>query len=131
MISALFLALLCCGTISARPRHWYSDPKFWIGEAVIVGSTYADARTTCNGFGRGYVEGNPLDRGAHNCGAAIGILSIGTGIYTGLHIASYRMLQDDTSKAWRGVSLVTVPAIAFGFDGVSAIRNARKIHTGS
>lgn len=117
-------ALLCGAQVDARPRHWYTDKQFWLGEAVIIGATVADAKTTCDGFHRGLVEGNPLDRGSHSCGATIGLLSIGTVVYSTLHIASYRMLQDDDSRRWRALSLVAVPAIACAFHCSAAIHNA-------
>lgn len=122
---ALLLALLCSARMEASPRHWYSDGKFWIGEAVIVASTFADARTTCKGFSRGLVEGNPLAQNSNSCGSAIAILSIGTVIYSGLHVASYRILQDDNSKRWRALSLITVPAIACAFHCAAAVHNAQ------
>jgi hypothetical protein len=122
-----FLVLIfCVQGVDARPRHWYTDWHWWAGEAVIVGAVIADGRSTCQGFSRGLVEGNPLDRGAHNCGSAAGMLAVGGSIYTVLHIESYRILQNDESRAWRGLSLVTIPAIACAFHCTAAVNNFHK-----
>lgn len=61
---ALFLLLdliFLAAAASATPRkHWYHDPKWWVGEAVIAAAIAADAHSTVRNLNNGYHENNPL-----------------------------------------------------------------------
>ena len=121
--AVLMVSCLACSSASARPRHWYTNWKWWAGEAAIVGSLVADGRSTCLGYSRGLVEANPLARGTRSCASAVSILLTAGTVYTGLHVESYRTLENDPSKAWRAVSLVSVPAVVCAFHCTIAARN--------
>lgn len=127
-VSVLVLVLAaCCSSVDARPRHWYTSAKWWAGEAVIVGALVADGRSTCLGMSRGLVERNAIGYGSRSCGGAVAVLAVGGAAYTTLHAFSERLLRDDPSRAWRTVSLVTVPVIACAFHCTAAAQNYAKL----
>lgn len=124
VVSCVLVAwLLFAVPASARPRHWYTDWKWWVGESVIVTAVVLDGKSTCDGFKRGLVEGNFVLRGSTSCGKNLGLLVVEGAVQTGLHAESYRLLRDDPSPTWRAVSLVTVPVIACSFHCTAAARN--------
>lgn len=122
-ISAVLVLFLCSASVQARPRHWYTDAKLWLGEAAIIGSLVADGRSTCVGFRHGLVEGSPLDRGTRSCGASIGVLVAAGSVYTALHVESVRLRRDDPSRPWRIAGYTAVPVIACAFHCTGAIHN--------
>jgi hypothetical protein len=83
----------------AKPRHWYSDWKWWGGEAVIVTAAGLDGKTSCDVYKRGYVEGNLINRGNTSCGEAAGILFGDAAFYTALHLLNHKYLVG-SDKRW-------------------------------
>lgn len=125
--SAVLAVLLFASPCLAAPHHWYKSGKFWIGEAVIVGSLVADGRSSCVGFSRGLVEGNPLARGSRSCGEAVSVLALGGAVYTGLHVWAARLNYNEPSRAWRILGAVEVPVTVCAFHCTAAARNYEKL----
>lgn len=97
-----------------RPKRWFKDWKWWLGEAFIAGIQAADAHSSvtaqancpaCN-------ETN-FFLGKHpSTGALAGMASAGLGIQTTLHILSWKYCPDEHSRWWRAASYSLVPGLA-------------------
>jgi hypothetical protein len=122
-IVLLLAGIVLAAPAHARPRHWYTDWKWYAGEAVIVGAVVADGRSTCLGFSRGLVENNPLARGSQSCGASVGALTVGAVAYTGLHAWYHTLPSDSTPKFWKAVNVVAIPIVVCSFHCTAAINN--------
>lgn len=111
-----------------KPRHWYTDKKLWIGEAVIVGSTMADANSTCRGLQRGGVEQN-VALGPHpSCGHIYAFEAGATAYWTFFHFLDWFWVDGgdpDPNLGWRVYGYVAMPVAAFGVNGTAAIHNYR------
>ena len=123
MITTFIAAtLLLAPTAQARPKHWYTDAKWWAGVAVIGAAVAADYATTAQLQRQGNVETNPI-LGPHPSNAKLA--GVGTGafaFYVGLHAAEYHLTRDDT-KPWRTASYLLMPAIVGGIHGYAAAHN--------
>src|ERR1700757_4824709 len=95
---------IIAGSTSAGRRHWYTDKKWWIGEAVIVGSTMADANSTCRGIKRGGVEQNVLLGPSPHCGHIYAFEGGAAGYWTVFHILDWHWWDGDYADpklGWR------------------------------
>jgi hypothetical protein len=109
-------ALFSCSLAHAdpRPKRWFKDWKWWVGEAFIAGIMAADAHSSvtarancpaCN-------ETN-FFLGKHpSTGALAGMAGAGFGIQTTLHILSWKYCPDEHSRWWRAASYSLVPGVA-------------------
>src|SRR5260370_1216569 len=78
-----------------RPKRWYKDWKWWVGEALIAGIRAADAHSTVTTPSRcpGCIETN-LFLGKHpSTGAIVAISTEGFALESALHILTSRMLR--------------------------------------
>jgi len=111
---ALMAAVLLFGSLAhaePRPKHWFKDWKWWVGEAFIAGIQAADAHSSvavqancpaCN-------ETN-FFLGKHpSTGALAGMAGAGFGIETTFHILSWKYCPDERSRWWRAASYWLVP----------------------
>jgi hypothetical protein len=123
IIIPLICALLVCGTADARPKHWYTDWKVYVGLGVITGAVIADGQSTCLAFSHGYVEAGHFGRGNTSCAkATIGVTAAGA-LYGTTYILQARHFEESNSRAWRAISLVALPAIVVAGHGSAAIHN--------
>lgn len=123
VLTIALCVLLAASCADASPRRWYKNPKWWAGEAVIVGALALDGHSTCRAFAHGYVEGSLLLQGSRSCGNAVEILAVGGAIYTGLHIVLGHVGETEPNKFWRALGYVEVPSVAAGFHGYAAAHN--------
>jgi len=98
-----------------KPRHWYTDWKWWVGEAAIAGIRFADAHSTALARSRcaGCIETNPIIGKHPGNGDIIALSSVGFGIETALHIASSVHCPDVNwdSRPWRIACDALMPGI--------------------
>jgi len=114
------------GSASAEPRHWYKDPKWWVGEAVIVGATMADANSTCRGLQRGGTEQNVILGPHPGCGHVYALEASALASYTALHALEWRLVigdEPDPKLGWRMFGYASVPVVVLAIHGSAAIRN--------
>ena len=109
----------------AKPRHWFTDPKWWGGEVVIGLSTAADGATTAHGLSLGLAESNPLLGGHPRNGVIIGAGLSYFAIATAIHVTAWKLLRNDPNKVWRNSRYFIVPAESATILGGRAIHNAR------
>jgi len=121
---ALLLALSFAGTADARPRHWFTDPKWWLGEVIIASAIAADAHSTAD-RSRHLVEGNHLLGGNPSKLRVAGLASLSMGLQTTYHAAAwhYSVGDDDPSKAWRLVGYTAIPIVCVSIYGHAAVHN--------
>lgn len=114
---ALMAAVLLFGSpahAEPRPKHWFKDWKWWVGEAFIAGIRAADAHSSvtvrancpaCN-------ETN-FFLGKHpSTGALAGMAGAGFGIQTTLHILSWKYCPSENSRWWRAATYSLVPGVS-------------------
>lgn len=146
------LALLLASSAAARPKHWYKDPKWWAGEALIGAAIAADAHSTSRGVGMGLVESNTWALGARPSNTRIAGISLGYfAIQTALHASAWHVthhvpLADSCSEwidpptgrkisrctefdqdrlGWRIVGYTAIPAVVLIINGHNAAKNYR------
>jgi len=102
-----------------KHRHWYTDWKWWVGEAAIAGLRAADGHSTARARSRctGCVETNPFLGKHPQNGGIIAISSVGFAIETGLHIASWKNCPSE-SRAWQ----IACASLAPGIDAAISLR---------
>jgi len=113
----LALVLVLATPVMAKPKHFYQDKKWWIGEAAIVASGLASG-ISVNHTRQG---GTNLFGNATSSGEIAGIELAGFGVYTGLHILDWKVGHDDPNKVWRFIAYTSVPAIATSFNIATAV----------
>jgi hypothetical protein len=97
------IVLLAVVPVEASPRHWFTDKKWWVGEAIIATSVALDAHSTCQAVGRG-VETSIAFPGPRSCGATAGISFGAFGFYTALHAAEWHVGHEDPNRVIRGLT---------------------------
>jgi hypothetical protein len=115
-IAMLIAAVLLSGSVAhaePKPRRWYKDWKWWVGEALIAGIRVADAHSSVTVRSRcpGCYETNFLLGKHPSTGALVAMSSAGLGVETTLHILSWKYCRNEDSRLWRAVSYSLVPAI--------------------
>lgn len=112
VISLLILILTCSiSQANGRQRHWYRDWKWWVGEAIIAGFSFADAHSTARGLPQcpGCFETNPL-LGKHPGTARIVAFSTaGFGVESALHILSWKYCPYEESSKRSLICYALVP----------------------
>jgi hypothetical protein len=118
----LFL-LIAATNVEAKPKHWYKDWKWWIGEAVIAGAFVADAHSTSMAQSRHIgIESSPF-LGPHPDNKSIVRLSLtGFAIETGIHAGCWHFSHEDT-KPWRVLGYTGIPLEGVLILGRSAKHN--------
>jgi hypothetical protein len=123
-VGILLLAALLCGSADAQPKHWYTDWKWWAGEAVIGAAIAADAHSTSRGIGLGLTERNTWAFGPRPSNGRIAGVSLGYfAIQTTLHAAAWHVERNETNKYWNTAKYVGVPAAVAIINGHNAVRN--------
>src|SRR3974390_676398 len=120
----IVLTLFVTSAIPAfgSPKHWYTDKKWWVGEAVIVTAVALDMNSTAGAIHRGGWETNvflcphPSTRRIAIMGTAAG------GYWTFFHALDWHFFHDD-SKGFRIFSYTAIPAIAVATHVPAAINN--------
>lgn len=119
------ILLLCASNAHAAPRrhHWFTDPKWWAGEAVIVTAVALDGNSTCRAVARGGVEQNMI-LGPHPSCGQVAALDIGAvGYWTGFHILEWKLSYDDPKLGWRLMGYTAIPVAAAAIHGSAAAEN--------
>jgi hypothetical protein len=120
------LAAACAGSANARPKHWYTDKKWWIGEAINVGATMADADSTCRAVRRGAVEQNIILGPSPGCGHVFALEIGAAGYWTCLHILDWHLWDSndpDPHLGLRVLGYTVIPVAAAAINGSAAIQN--------
>jgi hypothetical protein len=107
ILGLILLTAVSCG---ASPRHWFQDKRWWAGEAIIAGSVFLDAHSTCTRIGARGVETSIVFSGNRSCGASTGIGAGAIGFYTILHATEWHFGHDDPNKVIRALTPWMVPA---------------------
>jgi hypothetical protein len=122
LCAGLFL-LLAATNAEAKPKHWYKDWKWWVGEAVIAGAFVADAHSTSLAQSRHVgIEGNPFLGPHPDNKAIVGLSLTGFAIETGLYAGCWHFSHDDT-KPWRILGYTGIPVGGVVILGRSAKHN--------
>src|SRR6266404_3715461 len=96
----IIMASLFCGSVCAEPRkHWYKDPKWWLGEAIIAAALTADAHSTAYTRGPGVVETSAL-LGPYPSNRRIVLYSLsGLALQTTLHASAWHVIHHEPIKS--------------------------------
>jgi hypothetical protein len=123
ILGIFMFSLLTVTNVEAKPRHWYKDWKWWMGEAVIAGAFVADGYSTSLAQSRhAGVETNPF-LGPHPSNRGIVGLSLaGFSVETAMHAACWHYSHDE-NKGWRIFGYTTTPTAAAAVIGRSAAHN--------
>ena len=117
----------------APRKHWFSDPKWWIGEGVIAASIFADGYTTSQ-RPAGITESNPFLGKNPSTQKVAGISLLNFGIQTTLHAGAWHFTHhipyQDSSLGytqdrlgWRIVGYTGVPTSVALIAGRNAVKN--------
>jgi hypothetical protein len=99
----LALLLLLPSLAQAAPRkHWFTDPKWWIGETVNVAAVIADCDSTRRGLAQGLQESNPLLGHHPSARRLIGVCVGEIGALTSLHAAGWHVIHHEAYKDGSG-----------------------------
>jgi hypothetical protein len=115
-IAVLMATVLLSGSLAhaePRPRRWYKDWKWWVGEALIAGIRAADAHSTVTTHSRcpGCIETNFFLGKRPSTGAVVAISGAGFSLESALHILSWKYCPDERSRWWRAASYALVPGV--------------------
>lgn len=131
---ALILLLLPV-TAEAKPKHWFTDPKWWVGTALMGAAIAADAHSTSRGVGMGLREENwalgPKPSNARIAGISLGYFGIQTALHAGAwHFTHHVPLADSSGYdedrlGWRILGYTALPATVLAINGHSAAKNYR------
>ncbi len=124
----LISAILFLSSIAnASPKHWYKDPKWWVGTVVIGAAVAADSFTTASVIHQGGAEvGDPFLGNKPGAARLSGIELGWFGFYTAFHAFNWHETHND-SKGWRTTGYVLAPALFGGIETYAAIHNARQL----
>lgn len=123
--------LICClallslaASAEARPKHWYTDKKWWVGTALMGAAIAADAHSTSRGVGMGLQERNTWAFGSRPSNARIAGISLGYfAIQTSLHAAAWHVERNETSKPWNVLKYTALPTTVLVINGHDAAKN--------
>lgn len=123
LVLSLVTSLAISGSLSAAPRkHWYKDPKWWAGEAIVAAAIAADAHSTAT-RPPGVTESNwILGRNPSN-GKVVGISLLNFSIQSTLHAAAWHVEREETNKYWNFVKYAGIPTEVAVISGHAAARN--------
>lgn len=148
VIAILVLLAMVVPADAAPRKHWYRDPKWWIGEVVIGAAITADCYSTARTIQRGVVsETNPLLGPYPSNGKIAGVCVAGFGIQTVLHASAWHVVhheplaascdKDSLGRAtyrnckqfeqdnvfWRSLAYTAIPTVAVVINGRAAANN--------
>jgi len=115
---ATILLLACALAVPAQTkRHFYSDKKWWIGEAVIGASWLA------SGIAINHTRAGATNLfGNNTTSGKIALFETGIfSFYSGLHIVEWKLGHDDPKKGWRIFSYTAIPAVSASFGAATAV----------
>lgn len=120
----LALILLLPVHAEARPKHWFSDKKWWVGEFFIAAAIGADAHSTIQRTNR-QVEGNHLLGRNPSRAKVIGLASLSMGLQTSYHAFCWHLTSgEDDAKGWRIVGYTAIPTEVVAIYGLKgAVHN--------
>lgn len=122
---SLTLSILLLPSIgAARPRHWFTDKKWWLGEFFIAAAIGADAHSTVQRTGR-QIEGNHLLGRDPSRVKVIGLATLSFGLQTTYYAACWHLTTgEDDAKGWRIVGYTAIPVTVVSIYGLKgAIHN--------
>jgi len=120
-----FLLLMSLTTAAeARPKHWFTDPKWWVGEFFIAAAIGADAQSTVLRTNR-QVEGNHLLGKNPSRQSVIGVAVLSMGLQTTYHAFCWKLtVGEDDLKGWRIVGYTAIPTEVVAIYGLKgAVHN--------
>ena len=131
-ITLLAILLTFCQSAFAGPKHWYKDPKWWIGEAVIVTVVGLDAYSTSTR--PPYLTESNFILGSHPTNQKIaGVAVLNFGIQTSLHAAAWHVTHHvpttepgvyvEDQLGWRITGYVAIPTVNAIIGGHAIARN--------
>jgi len=117
-------------------KHFFSDPKWWIGESVVIVSHAADAYTTTQ-RPHGIIEGNNFI-GINPSNKKVALVSLTAfSIQTTLHAGAWHVTHhvpladgtgyDQDHLGWRIVGYTGIPVTVALINGRQAIKNYQLI----
>lgn len=107
----------------ARPRHWYTDKKWYLGEFFVAASIGADAASTVQRTNR-QIEGNRFLGRNPSRQKVIGVALLSMSLQTSYHALAWHLtVGEDDTRPWRIVSYTAVPIICMSIYGTAAVHN--------
>ena len=124
LLKLLAILLLIAFPAEARPKHFFSDKKWWVGEFFIAAAIGADAHSTVQRTGR-QIEGNHLLGPNPSRAKVIGLASLSMGLQTSYHAFCWHLTTgEDDAKGWRIVGYTAIPVEVVSIYGLKgAIHN--------
>lgn len=122
---AVLLLLALTIPVSAKPKHFYTDKKFWLSEIVIGTAVFLDYHSTATHlYGN---ETSPLLGFHPSSGKVAGIGLLDFGVETGLNISFYKIAriggQANETRTWDMLGYITQPTISLATHLPAAIHN--------
>lgn len=122
---ASMLMIIMSVPASARPKHFYTDKKFWLSEAVIGTAIFLDYHSTATHlYGN---ETSPLLGTYPSTGRIAGIGILDFVVETGFNAAFYKIAriggQANETKTWNTLGYLTQPTISLATHLPAAIHN--------
>jgi hypothetical protein len=108
----------------SAPR-FFKDWRWWIGEGFIVAAVLADAQSSTHAGDVCHAcsEGNILLPAHPSHGQTYGVAAGAIAFYTGLHIASHRLMANEPNKWWRFAGYAGIPVEVGTIHGWAADHN--------
>lgn len=121
--TALALALLLVAPLAgAAPKHWYSDKKWWAGEAVIGAAVFLDMHSTSQALHNGNTESNFL-LGPHPSDGRVAAFGVGAFAYwTTAHAVDWHFFHNEL-LGFRIFGYTAIPTAALITHLPAAIHN--------
>ena len=123
-ILAILLLLSFPLSAEARPKHFFTDKKWWIGEFFIAAAIGADAHSTVIRTNR-QTEGNIFLGRNPSRAKVIGLASLSMGLQTSYYALCWHLTTgEDDTKGWRIVGYTAIPTEVVAIYGLKgAIHN--------
>jgi hypothetical protein len=125
LLLTVLTILISSTSVEARPKHWYKDPKWLLGEFLSAAAIGADAYSTVLRTNR-EIEGNHLLGPNPSRGKVIGVASLSMGLQTFYYAECWHITkgEDDQSKFWNFIGYTGVPVSVVSIYGLKgAIHN--------
>jgi len=122
-LAAALLTISLTSVAEARPKHWFTDPKWYLGEFFVAASIGADAASTVQRTNR-QIEGNRFLGRNPSRQKVIGVAVLSMGLQTTYHALAWHLtVGEDDTKPWRVVAYTAVPIICMSIYGPAAVHN--------
>lgn len=114
---------------STKPKHFFKDKKWWIGESMNVLWPLLDAQSTCRDSHRGAEETN-IVLGPHpSCKDVFALEAGAVGYWTFFHALQWHLVENpnqyEANLGWRIFGYTVIPVAATAVNGSAAIHNYR------